>query len=124
MELVVGVIALAGAALVALAGFGVVRMEDLYARMHAATKASTLGIGLISVAGALSIEGGAAPLLLAPLLIFVTAPSAAHLIGRAAYRAEGIDVHVQGDDDLRSLFDPPAESESESEPEPEPRPRA
>jgi len=112
MEYVTGGFAVAGAALIALAGLGVVRLGDLYARMHAATKASTLGIGLVAVAGALGIDGGAAAVLLAAVLIFVTAPSAAHLIGRAAYRAEGIDVHLQGHDDLRQLFDPSDDADS------------
>ncbi len=99
-DTIVGVLAVAGAVLVLLAGVGVVRFADLYARMHAATKASTLGIGLIGIAGALSIDGGAAKILLATAIIFVTAPSAAHFIGRAAYRAEGIELRLDGPDDL------------------------
>lgn len=102
-ELITGVVALLGASLIAVAGFGVVRLGDVYARMHAATKASTLGIGLVAVAGALGIDGGAGPVLLAAAAIFVTAPSAAHLIGRGAYRAEGIEVELDGDDDLRDI---------------------
>jgi multicomponent Na+:H+ antiporter subunit G len=108
-EIVTGVVAIAGAALITLAGFGVLRMPDLYARMHAATKASTLGIGLVAAAGAVGIDGAAPKVLLAAVSIFITAPSAAHLIGRGAYRAEGIDVHLNGEDDLRGLFDPPAD---------------
>lgn len=104
MDLLVGVLAVSGAVLVLFAGVGVVRFPDLYARMHAATKASTLGIGLVSVAGAIAIDGGTSRLLLAAGLIFVTAPSAAHFIGRAAYRAEGIDVRLDGGDALSTLI--------------------
>jgi multicomponent Na+:H+ antiporter subunit G len=106
-EAIVGTLAIAGAALVLLAGIGVLRFPDLYARMHAATKATTVGIGLISIAGAIAIDGGAAKILLAAAIIFITAPSAAHFIGRAAYRAEGIGIQLDGPDDLRSLLDEP-----------------
>lgn len=106
IDIVTGIIALAGAGLFTMAGLGVLRMPDLYARMHAATKASTLGIGLVAVAGAVGIDGAAPKVLLAAVSIFITAPSAAHLIGRGAYRAEGIDVHLNGEDDLHELFDP------------------
>jgi multicomponent Na+:H+ antiporter subunit G len=104
-DVVIGIAALLGSSLIALAGFGVVRLGDVYARMHAATKASTLGIGLVAVAGALGIDGGAGPVILSAVAIFITAPSAAHLIGRGAYRAEGIEVHLDGDDDLREIVD-------------------
>lgn len=102
-------LALVGAALVALAGLGVVRFADLYSRMHAATKASTLGIGSVASAVALAVPGAASRSLLAALAIFVTAPSAAHLIGRAAYRAEGIELELDGDDDLAGVIDAPDE---------------
>ena len=106
-EIVVGVLAIAGALFVCLAGVGVVRFGDLYARMHAATKASTVGIGLIGIAGAIAIDGGASKILLATAIIFVTAPSAAHFIGRAAYRAEGVALRLDGPDDLEELLRDP-----------------
>lgn len=99
-DIVVGVLTILGALLVLLAGIGVVHFPDLYSRMHAATKATTVGIGLISIAGALAIDGGASRILLAALTIFMTAPSAAHFIGRAAYRADGVDIRLDGTDDL------------------------
>lgn len=99
-DVIVGILAIGGAVFVLLAGVGVVRFPDLYTRMHAATKATTVGIGLVGVAGAIAIHGGAAKILLATAIIFVTAPSGAHFIGRAAYRAEGLDIRLDGDDDL------------------------
>ena len=103
MQQALEVLALLGALLVLLAGVGVVRFPDLYARMHAATKASTLGIGLIGLAAAGGIGGGHAKALVAVAFIYLTAPSAAHLIGRAAYAAEGIDVDLDGPDELADL---------------------
>lgn len=101
------VVVVAGAALMLLAGVGVLRFHDLYARMHAATKASTIGIGLVGLAGAVLLDEGRAKMLVAVAFIFVTAPSAAHFIGRAAYRAEGIDLDLEARDDLAALIDDP-----------------
>lgn len=103
-DVIVGIVALVGSVLVVLAGVGVLRFPDLYARMHATTKATTVGLGLICVAGAIAIDGGTAKILLAAGVIFNTAPSAAHFIGRAAYRAEGVDIHLDGQDDLIELL--------------------
>jgi multicomponent Na+:H+ antiporter subunit G len=103
-DVVVGVLAIMGATFILLAGVGVVRFPDLYARMHAATKASTIGIALVGTAGAITIDGGAAKIVLATAIIFVTAPSAAHFIGRASYRADGTTVRLDGPDDLHDLM--------------------
>lgn len=103
-DAIVGIVAIAGALLVLLAGVGVLRFPDLYSRMHAATKATTIGLGLISIAGAIAIDGGSAKILLAAAVIFITAPSAAHFIGRAAYSAERVDIRLDGPDDLSDLM--------------------
>lgn len=104
VDIVVGILAFTGGLLVLLSGVGVVRFRDVYARMHAATKASTLGLALIGVAGALALDGGRPKLVLAVAFIFITAPSAAHLIGGTAYRAEGIDIDVEARDDLAEML--------------------
>lgn len=71
-----------------IAGIGVARMQDVFLRMHAATKAGTLGVGLICGGVALAMGGAVALKALAVLVfLFFTAPIGAHLIGRAAYRA-------------------------------------
>lgn len=105
IDLLVGVLAITGALLVVLAGVGVVRFTDVYARMHAATKAATLGFSLIGVAAALGLEDGQSKIVLTVVFIFITAPSAAHLVGRAAYRAEGIEIDLEARDDLGDLLD-------------------
>jgi multicomponent Na+:H+ antiporter subunit G len=104
-DIAAGVLAIAGGVLVVLAGVGVVRFRDVYARMHAATKASTLGIALIGVAAALALESSRAKIFIAVAFVFITAPSAAHFVGRAAYRAEGIDIDLEARDDLAAMID-------------------
>lgn len=105
MQTALEALALAGAILMLLAGFGTLRFPDVYARMHAATKASTLGIALIGITAASLVHGASAKAMLAVVFLFITAPSGAHLIGRAAYRAEGIEVDLASRDDLRELVD-------------------
>lgn len=111
VDIAIGVLVVVGAIFVLLAGLGVVRFPDVYARMHAATKASTLGIALIGIAAAMAVDAGRAKALASVAFIFITAPSAAHFVGRTAYFAEGIDIELAGHDDLATLMedggDPP-----------------
>jgi multicomponent Na+:H+ antiporter subunit G len=83
------VLLLLGVLLALIAAVGLVRFPDLFSRMHAATKPATLGLLLITVGAALRMEEGsdAAKLLLVAAFQFLTAPVAAHMVGRAAYRA-------------------------------------
>lgn len=70
------------------AGLGVLRLPDVLIRMHASTKAGTLGAGLILAAVAVYF-GDAATItraIAAILFLLLTAPVAAHMIGRAAFR--------------------------------------
>jgi multicomponent Na+:H+ antiporter subunit G len=68
---------------------GLVRLPDVYARSHAASKAGTIGSGLAMLAIAVAApEIYVATRAIAGLLFFLlTAPVAAHLLMRAAYIA-------------------------------------
>ena len=88
LDLISAGLILAGAVFVLIAGLGVVRMEDVFTRMHASTKAGTLGLGLIVAAfllGSVETEWSAKAF---AVLIFMltTAPVGAHLVGRAVFR--------------------------------------
>ena len=80
---------LLGAFFALVAAIGILRMPDLLMRMHAATKAGTLGAGLLLLAVAVSFgdSGVMVRALAAIVFLFLTAPVAAHVIGRAAYYA-------------------------------------
>lgn len=69
------------------AGLGLVRMPDLFLRMSAGTKGTTLGVLLIMLAVAVHFGdlGTVARALGIAVFLMITAPVAAHLIGRAAY---------------------------------------
>ena len=88
-DVVASILLVAGAVLAVLAGVGLNRFPDVFARMHAATKPATLGLVLLLGAAALRVEAGGdvAKLLLVVALQFITAPVGAHMVGRAAYRA-------------------------------------
>jgi multicomponent Na+:H+ antiporter subunit G len=79
---------LAGALISLLGAIGVVRLPDSYSRMHAASKAGVLGAVLVlsGVAAASNAEV-ALEVLLGVLVLLASAPLAAHLLSRAAYRA-------------------------------------
>jgi multicomponent Na+:H+ antiporter subunit G len=68
---------------------GILRLPDVYTRLHAAAKADTLGAGLtlLGVALYLGFSPKSLKLLLIIGFIWLTNPTAAHLIGRSAYQA-------------------------------------
>ena len=69
------------------AAVGMLRLPDTLIRMHAATKAGTLGAGFILAAEAVVAAelGTTLKAIAAIVFLLLTAPVAAHLIGRAAY---------------------------------------
>jgi multicomponent Na+:H+ antiporter subunit G len=89
IDVLSGVMMLTGALLALIAGIGLQRFDDVFARMHAATKPATLGLALVLGGAALRLpdSGDVAKLLLVIVLQLATAPVGSHLIGRAAYRA-------------------------------------
>ncbi|MEM7527990.1 MAG: monovalent cation/H(+) antiporter subunit G [Pseudomonadota bacterium] len=88
-EIVASAILLIGAGFALIAGIGLLRMQDVFMRMHASTKAGTLGVGLIMLGAAIGFDDGwaAARSVGAFVFLLLTAPVAAHMIGRAAYLA-------------------------------------
>lgn len=109
-----GVLLVLGAALALVGAFGLLRLPDLFSRMHAATKPQTLGLLLVLTGLALTLRTWSA---VATLVIVLgaqalTAPMAAHLLGRATHRSQtGIDpellVHDELDEALRRADVPP-----------------
>ena len=80
---------LAGGLFGFIAALGMLRLPDMITRMHASTKAGTLGAGLIMVAVAIHFMEVGITLRAAAAILFLllTAPVAAHVISRAGYRA-------------------------------------
>jgi multicomponent Na+:H+ antiporter subunit G len=98
---------LVGTLFILIAAFGILRLPDLYMRVSAATKASTLGIGLILLALAVHFsELGITSRSLATIgFIAATSPVAAHLISRSAY-LNGVPLWRHGkEDELKGRYD-------------------
>ena len=87
IEIISGIIILLGAFFILISAIGIIRMPDLFTRMSATTKASTLGIGLVLLGTALFWQdiGISARTIIIVSFLFLTAPVAAHVIGRAGY---------------------------------------
>ncbi len=82
-----GVVLVLGAAFTLLAAVGVVRLPDLYTRMHAASKAGAVGGGLILVAVAVLSQDASVSMraVIGVLFLLLTTPVSAHLLARASY---------------------------------------
>jgi multicomponent Na+:H+ antiporter subunit G len=78
---------LIGAFFALVASIGLLRLPDLYSRMHAASKAGTMGSGLMLIALAIHAgDSGVFARALAGVVFFLlTAPISAHLLAKAAY---------------------------------------
>ncbi|MCC0030608.1 MAG: monovalent cation/H(+) antiporter subunit G [Brucellaceae bacterium] len=86
---VAGILILVGAGFAFVAALGLIRLPDVYSRMHAASKAGTVGSGAMLVALAVVADDQATVTrALAGVVFFMlTAPISAHLLAKAAYSA-------------------------------------
>lgn len=106
--IVAEVLMLGGALLILLAAVGVVRFRDVLARMHALSKASTLGFVLVLVGATVGLDDAddLTFVLLAGVLQVLTSPVGANLIARATYGADRIPHHLDQPDELAAPPDP------------------
>lgn len=88
MNVLSAVFLIAGCTLSLIAAIGLVRFPDLFSRMHAGTKPQVLGLLLILLGIGLRLRdwSDVGMLLAVALFQLLTAPVAAHMVGRAAYR--------------------------------------
>ncbi len=110
IELVASALLVAGGGFCLVAGIGVVRLGDVYARMHAATKAGTFG--LVLIVGATMLLAGSwrevAEAAFVFLFMIASAPIGAHLIGRAAFRSRvPVDPRTTADAEAEAFRRPP-----------------
>lgn len=85
-EYVLSALVLVGATFTLIGSLGLARFQDFFTRLHAPTKATTLGVGCLLIAssiffsttGELSLHE-----VLVSLFLFITAPISAHLLAKA-----------------------------------------
>jgi multicomponent Na+:H+ antiporter subunit G len=106
-EILIIILMAMGGALMLLAGVGILRMPDLFTRMHVATKSATLGVGCVLTAVAIFFAdvGVLTRALLVILFFFLTAPVGAHLLGRAGYIVGAPLWHGTKWDELKGKYD-------------------
>ncbi|RCK47043.1 cation:proton antiporter [Thalassospira profundimaris] len=99
VELVISVLIVIGGLFTLIGSFGLVKLPNLLMRLHAPTKATTVGVGSILIASMLFfwVERGTFTIheLLITIFLFLTAPITANLIGKAYLLR-----HVDPKDDL------------------------
>ena len=82
LDALLALLVLAGAVFTFIGSLGLVRLRDFFTRLHAPTKATTLGVGSLLIASALHF--GSLHEVLVTLFLFITAPVSAHLLAKAA----------------------------------------
>ncbi len=106
-EIIGAILITIGAGFMLISALGVVRMPDLYLRMSASTKSGTLGVSTALLATAIHFYdlGISSRALATIVFILLTAPVAAHMMGRAAY-FNGVPLWEKTHhDDLKGRYD-------------------
>ena len=92
MNSIIALFLIGGTIMSALAVIGILRLPDMYSRLHASTKSTTLGVIMIMTGAFLYfwyVEGLIETnLLLGALFILLTAPVSSHLLSRSAFHAD------------------------------------
>lgn len=92
VELLITILLLIGGVFVLVGSIGLARLPDFYTRLHAPTKATTVGMGgiLIASMALMSAVQGYLSLheLLITLFLLITAPITAHMLAKTALHHE------------------------------------
>ncbi|NYS59516.1 monovalent cation/H(+) antiporter subunit G [Vreelandella salicampi] len=108
IDFIKGTLIIVGALLMLLAAVGLLRLPDLLTRMHATTKAAALGVILMMLAVAMHFAEVSVAARAFAIIVFIilTAPVAAHVIGRAGYFVGSKLWSGTVKDELRPNYDP------------------
>jgi len=95
-----------GSIFVFVGSFGLVRLQDLYCRLHAPTKATTVGLGALLIGSVLyfsSYTGGISlHEVLVSVFLFLTAPASAHMLARAGLHKQ-VDTITRAPEDVAAF---------------------
>lgn len=86
-----GAVMVTASAFVLLAAIGLHRFDDVFSRIHAATKAVTFGVVLVAIGASFHVNDPAdvVKLALAGVFQLISAPVGSHILARAVYHAGG-----------------------------------
>ena len=98
VDIIAGVLIVAGVGFLGLGVLGVLRFPDYYSRTHAVAKAETLGMLLVfgGLLIHLRLQAGTAQLILIAVFAFLVNPTATHALARVALR-RGLRPWKRGD---------------------------
>lgn len=104
-NLIVFLLAAVGTLFLLVSALGILRLPDVFSRMHAAGVASTLGVSCLLLGTGVHFLEDSQMLRMIALIIlfFVTQPIATTTMARAAYRTGAADQFVLEHDDLAGL---------------------
>lgn len=87
-QLVVAALVVVGSFFLLVGTVGLLRFPDVYNRMHASSKAATLGASSMLLAGFVYYgpQGAGLTSLVGIVFLFITAPTGAHMISRSAQK--------------------------------------
>ena len=88
VEITVSVLLVIGAFFALIGSWGLAKLNDFYMRLHAPTKATTLGLGCVLIGSSVYFTASLGTLTLHEVLVtvflFITAPASAHILAKAA----------------------------------------
>ncbi|NLW05355.1 MAG: Na+/H+ antiporter subunit G [Pseudomonadaceae bacterium] len=101
IEVVLSFFVLLGGLFMLIGSIGLARLPDFYMRLHAPTKATTLGVGSLLIASMIffSLKNSIFSIheVLITIFLFITAPVSAHMMAKAALHLEtSVITNTQG----------------------------
>ncbi len=92
-EIIISVFLISGSLFIFIAGIGILRMPDIYMRMHALTKATSLGIMLLLIGGSIyyPVPGVVLKSLAIIVFYYLTIPVSAQLLGKSFLEMKPFD---------------------------------
>lgn len=90
VDIIIVILLVSGIFFFTMGVIGLIRFPDVYSRMHATTKCDTLGTGLVLLALILAqpLTVASAKIFFIILFIWITNPTTAHIIAKAAYKTD------------------------------------
>ena len=87
LQVIIGLLLISGTFFFLVGVVGLIRLPDVYTRLHATTKCDTLGAGLILLALILAqpLDVSSMKIIFIIVFIWITHPTAAHMTARASY---------------------------------------
>ena len=107
IEIILSFFVLLGGLFMLIGSIGLARLPDFYMRLHAPTKATTLGVGSLLIASMIffSLKNSMFSIheVLITIFLFITAPVSAHMMAKAAIHVDTDAIEsTQGDDAKKS----------------------